>query len=55
MSYTAEDLRRIQAEHRISIHEAKLRLDKLAMMQQVTQAKTLEDIKPILLKLIDEL
>jgi len=37
----------------ISLMEAKSQLDKLTMLQLVTQAKTIQDLKPILLRLID--
>jgi len=55
MSYTAEDVKKLSEKLDISLHEAKKRLDRLKLMQLLNEAKSVQDLKPILLTLIDEL
>ena len=52
MSYTAGDVKELSTKLGIGLHEAKAKLDKLVMLQQVNEAKTVNDLKPVLLKLI---
>lgn len=51
----AEDIKEFARVHGISVNEAKMKLDRLAMMQHITNAKTVDDLKPILLKLAEEM
>ena len=50
---TAKQVKELAELKCISLNEAKKQLEKLHMMQQVNEAKTVNDLKPILLKLID--
>jgi len=52
---TGEQVKELSELQNISLLEAKRKLDKLAMLQQITTANTLHDIKPVLLKIIDML
>jgi len=52
---TAEQVKSLSEFKGISLLEAKMRLDKLDMLQQINQAKTVQDLKPILLKMVDML
>jgi len=52
---TAQDIKLKSRIEGISLTEAKRDLDKLAMLQQLNNAKTVQDLKPLLLKLIQEL
>ncbi len=54
-NYTAQQVKELSTKLGIGLHEAKLRLDKLAMLRQVADAKSIDDIKPILYRLIDGL
>ena len=53
--FTAQDVKLKSRIDSISLKESKKKLDKLAMLQQVNNAKTVQDLKPLLLKLIQEL
>ena len=50
-NYTAQDVKDLSRKLGIGLHEAKAKFDKLEMIQQISEAKTVEDIKPILLAL----
>ena len=52
---TAEQVTALSELKGISLMEAKIQLDKLAMMQHINQASTVKQLKPILLKMVDML
>ena len=51
--YTADDVKKLRLELGIGMHEAKAILDKQLLLLQITEAKTIEDLKPLLLKIVD--
>ena len=52
---TAEQVTALSELKGISLMEAKIQLDKLSMMQQINRAKTVNDLKCVLLKMVDML
>ena len=50
---TAEQVKALSDQFGISLTEAKIKLDKLALLQQINNAKTINDLKPVLLKIVD--
>ena len=52
---TAEQIKEFAKQHGIGMLEAKYKLDKLGMMQDINNAKTVHDLKGVLLKIVDML
>ena len=52
-TYTAQHVVDLREELGCSLQEAKRILDKGTLIMQITHAKSVEDLKPILLKLLD--
>jgi len=52
---TADQIREFAKQHNIGMVEAKYKLDKLGMMQDINNANSVHDLKPVLLKIIDML
>lgn len=51
---TADDVKQLAREKGISLIEAKRLLDRIEMLHQINDAKTINDVRPILLKLLDK-
>ena len=52
---TIKQIKEFANQHGIGMLEAKCKLDKLGIMQDINNAKTIQDLKPLLLKMVDML
>ena len=51
--YTLQDVKQLRDELGCSLLEAKKIFDKRMLMIRISQAKTVEDLKPLMLKILD--